>query len=91
MSQRISVFVENERSAAKSMDIIRSMLRKINADIMGTGLHWNTFLEDSTSGELFAYNEAQKQQIMPWFVQKLKNTANSDKNSINLESFLESL
>jgi len=75
--QLITVIVQDETQAARTLEIVLSMIRKINCDVMGSGLKWKTLLEDVETGNLVNLVSARESRLSPWFdtiAQEKKNT-----------------
>jgi len=90
-SRSISVFVENQKSAMKSLGKIIAMLRKLNYDVMHGGLEWKTFVEDAGSGKMLPYKTALKKGLQPWFEKPKKDVNVVASENVDLSSFLTSL
>lgn len=98
--QCILVFIEDHTKAFRTFTIVDSMLRKLNADIMSTGLlSWVTLLENPESGHLLRFDHARATQLSPWFDSirdaesespdsDHSDSSNTQKN-VDLDSFLE--
>mmetsp|Transcript_3937 Transcript_3937/g.4537 ORF Transcript_3937/g.4537 Transcript_3937/m.4537 type:complete len:971 (-) Transcript_3937:1477-4389(-) len=65
-NHRITIIPYSFAFASRSFTIVHSMLKKINADLMNSGLYWNMFFGD-TDGKCFEYSEAKSRKLMPWF------------------------
>uniref|UniRef100_A0A7S3PJ99 non-specific serine/threonine protein kinase n=1 Tax=Aplanochytrium stocchinoi TaxID=215587 RepID=A0A7S3PJ99_9STRA len=63
----IILFVENDKQSFRNFSIIQSMLRKINVDVLGTGLEWSEYMEDPKTGKLFSQSVAKSNQLAPWY------------------------
>mmetsp|Transcript_14298 Transcript_14298/g.16371 ORF Transcript_14298/g.16371 Transcript_14298/m.16371 type:complete len:151 (-) Transcript_14298:276-728(-) len=91
-AQTISVYVEKAHSEAKILNVIQSMLLKVNHDVMGAGLAWSTYVENTATKELVRLSEAQEQKLSPWFnSDDQQETEKISSQSVDLDTFLESL
>eukprot|EP00511_Aplanochytrium_stocchinoi_P001156 CAMPEP_0204826224 /NCGR_PEP_ID=MMETSP1346-20131115/3952_1 /ASSEMBLY_ACC=CAM_ASM_000771 /TAXON_ID=215587 /ORGANISM="Aplanochytrium stocchinoi, Strain GSBS06" /LENGTH=1008 /DNA_ID=CAMNT_0051954139 /DNA_START=998 /DNA_END=4024 /DNA_ORIENTATION=+ len=91
-AQSIYVYVEEADSSGKILTIIQSMLKKVNDDVMGAGLSWNTYVENGATKELVRLNEARQQNLPPWFNPgNLQNSKMSASKNLHLDNFLENL
>uniref|UniRef100_A0A7S3LIY6 Uncharacterized protein n=1 Tax=Aplanochytrium stocchinoi TaxID=215587 RepID=A0A7S3LIY6_9STRA len=91
-AQNITICVEEAQSAGKVLDVIQSMLHKINCDVMGAGLTWETYVENATTKELVRLSEAQRRKWSPWFhSENQQETEKISSQSVDLDTFLESL
>uniref|UniRef100_A0A7S3LGE5 Uncharacterized protein n=1 Tax=Aplanochytrium stocchinoi TaxID=215587 RepID=A0A7S3LGE5_9STRA len=90
-AQAISVFTEKTHAAQRVMSVIQSMLLKVNHDVMGAGLAWETYVENNTR-ELVSLSEAKRQKLAPWFDSNRQlETEKTSTGKVDLETFLESL
>jgi len=71
----ISLLIEDCERASRSLDIIQSMLRKLNCEVMGEGLNWETYVEDLSTGRFIRYERAKEDTLHPWFSSPTKNTS----------------
>uniref|UniRef100_A0A7S3PE57 COR domain-containing protein n=1 Tax=Aplanochytrium stocchinoi TaxID=215587 RepID=A0A7S3PE57_9STRA len=91
-AQTISVYVEKAHSEAKILNVIQSMLLKVNHDVMGAGLAWSTYVENTATKELVRLSEAQEQKLSPWFnSDDQQETEKISSQSVDLDTFLENL
>jgi len=90
--RQISVYIKNTDLAASCFEIVQSMLQKLNFDVMGTGLRWETLLENPASGELFSYESAKQQSVIPWFRNSDIGTIKPiSASNVSLEQFLDQI
>merc|ERR1712176_1320576 len=68
--QRINVYIESRLKAEEYAGLIRSMLSKINCDVMSKGLKWEMLFENSSDKTLVRMDEAKQKRLSPWFDEK---------------------
>jgi len=51
-SKTITVYIESRPLASSCLSVIRAMLHKLNSDVMGTGLVWETKVENESDGQM---------------------------------------
>mmetsp|Transcript_29010 Transcript_29010/g.35825 ORF Transcript_29010/g.35825 Transcript_29010/m.35825 type:complete len:336 (-) Transcript_29010:94-1101(-) len=95
-AQSITISVENDEFAGKCIRVVQAMLRKVNHDVMGSGLHWDIYLENGVTKELMCFREAQKEKLPPWFSTTesehlIETSVISLAENVDLLRFLESL
>jgi len=88
----IEIFVEDDSFASRGLRILISMLRKLNYDVMGTGLKWQVNLYDREREDLVSYNIARERKLKPWFgdYPSVEDKPGMSKHT-DLESFLSSM
>jgi len=91
VAQTISLYVEDDSSAGRVLTVIQSMLLKVNHDVMGAGLTWETCVENVTSKELVSLSDAQQQKLSPWFNSDIQSETEKYTQKVDLDTFLESL
>eukprot|EP00511_Aplanochytrium_stocchinoi_P011647 CAMPEP_0204868064 /NCGR_PEP_ID=MMETSP1348-20121228/25493_1 /ASSEMBLY_ACC=CAM_ASM_000700 /TAXON_ID=215587 /ORGANISM="Aplanochytrium stocchinoi, Strain GSBS06" /LENGTH=718 /DNA_ID=CAMNT_0052020853 /DNA_START=526 /DNA_END=2682 /DNA_ORIENTATION=+ len=94
--QRITLYVDNNKKASKCYKVIQSMLRKLNADVMGSGLNWDAKFEDPVSGDYLSHAKAQAAKLSPWFDlardnEDIPDSLSSAHENVDLAMFLENL
>jgi len=87
-TQTIIVHVKETENGAKCYNVVQSLLHKVNADAMGTGLSWEVKFETRNSADYVSFAESQSQRISPWFQKEGKLDQPSVQNT-NLDDFLE--
>mmetsp|Transcript_28998 Transcript_28998/g.35808 ORF Transcript_28998/g.35808 Transcript_28998/m.35808 type:complete len:328 (-) Transcript_28998:35-1018(-) len=87
-AQCITIFVKNDDFAGKCLMIVQAMLRKVNHDVMGSGLKWDICLEDAVTKEFLTLSDAEDEKLSPWFSCENKHIV---AENIDLVSFLEML
>mmetsp|Transcript_15871 Transcript_15871/g.20336 ORF Transcript_15871/g.20336 Transcript_15871/m.20336 type:complete len:822 (+) Transcript_15871:462-2927(+) len=95
-AQTITIFVRNDEFAGKCLRIVQAMLRKVNHDVMGSGLNWEIYLDDVVADELRSLREAQEENASPWFScrenkHNVKTSVTPAAENIDLAGFLDSL
>jgi len=93
-TQTVTLYVEDDSAAGNLLTIIQSMLQKVNSDVMGAGLTWETYVENSNTNELIRLSEAQPRKLSPWFNSDgLLGTKKKEisSQSVDLDTFLGSL
>jgi len=90
--QQICMYLHNHSNASRSFRIIYSMILKLNYDVMGTGLSWNTKLEDPSTGKLVELEVARGKRLVPWYE---KSDAEIMKpvpaENVDMDAFLQGL
>jgi len=89
--EKIHVFIENERFASRSVQVLQSMLYKVNVDFMNSRLLWETFVEEPDTENMVSYEEARRRSLKPWCASVEKDGRNQNLSSTDILSFLESL
>eukprot|EP00511_Aplanochytrium_stocchinoi_P006575 CAMPEP_0204831220 /NCGR_PEP_ID=MMETSP1346-20131115/10129_1 /ASSEMBLY_ACC=CAM_ASM_000771 /TAXON_ID=215587 /ORGANISM="Aplanochytrium stocchinoi, Strain GSBS06" /LENGTH=298 /DNA_ID=CAMNT_0051962063 /DNA_START=161 /DNA_END=1057 /DNA_ORIENTATION=+ len=89
--QSIIVTLENEKHAALGLKIVQSMLVKLDADVMGSGLSWVTLLQNETNGGFIAEYDARQQNLAPWYTEEKHGSQKIQSQNINLDAFFDSL
>lgn len=95
--------VPSSHFAAEALAVIKSMMRKIKADVMEE-MRWNIFVEKIVPGKqrvttdslniersFIRYEKAQKKKLQPWFVHNCTEAQKADTINLELGSFLDSL
>jgi len=92
-SQTITLYIEDESVAAKSVHMIETMLRKLNDDMMGSGLKWDILVEDiTTDRKLVRYTKAKESGLAPWFTtNEHKSFSMQEPEILDVSSFLDGL
>mmetsp|Transcript_29003 Transcript_29003/g.35816 ORF Transcript_29003/g.35816 Transcript_29003/m.35816 type:complete len:325 (-) Transcript_29003:238-1212(-) len=91
-AQSITIFVGNDKFAGQYLRIVQAILRKVNHDVMGSGLSWDIYLENGVTKELVFQSEAQKENLSPWFsCENIQASVIPSGENVDLAGFLERL
>ena len=63
------ILLENtqESLSVKDLSIIQSIMRKINSDVMGSGLKWRVLYRDKQTNKYVEEEQAKEMRLAPWF------------------------
>jgi len=86
-SEKIIIYIDDESLSSKCLALSRSMFLRLHSDTMNGGLSWSILLENTKSGMLQRYEEAQKMQLKPWFEDGV--AMETSRSSVDLDQFVE--